>query len=593
MSEKSPNSNLETNGHEIDSDESINKMRLLEELLSRGREGIDKLSPGEREQLLVLGNYFLGTENDYYRAKLAFNALQDFAGLRKTADRISSGEQPDSNWDLTDILTCLEDYEGLRERLNRFYNQFCYYAFAPLSPFLGEYIKTFLEKNNTPVATGILNEEDLIAIRNLAKEWDVAVPIARGGLKQGAIAQLWGMPTRILDLHAHKRKTPTSQWINRVAPEDFEGKRVLLFDKDAVTGATVREAVRILNDFKIARIGIYFAYNSSTSEYRIGTHLENLPSGIEILYPANAPLQNAGDALIEAHERLGTLYGRRRQIQNLLTVESQIIKDQFPELSEALMAFVSEGMSAFDSLNPILQGISDVREKILSIMTRTGENLRDLLKNGVFSAFPNSLKNSIENLRNTRPLYPGYETDLVRARYARQAEELAQKRKVSNPHNPSSPLTAFNAARRAVQDGYDFALIVGPEGFAYEPYFLDLGLPTVAVNIPESRPDERRTMKKFDDLSVLEGKRVLVVEDDVRTGATLEKLIKHLKRHSPGSLGLYLGQPKNFQELKNVPSSFVKTYMAGDDTYSPAEAKEFREYLESRGLRIFKTRDEK
>jgi len=140
----------------------------------------------------------------------------------------------------------------------------------------------------------------------------------------------------------------------------------------------------------------------------------------------------------------------------------------------------------------------------------------------------------------------------------------------------------------AVKEGFDMALIVGPEGFAYEPYFRDLGLSTVAVNIPESREGEHRTIQLFDDLSVLQGKKVLVVEDDIRTGATLQKLLEQLKDHKPQQLGLYLGQKESFQRMENIPQDFEKTYIAGSGIDLAAAAKEFRDYLESRGLKIFK-----
>ena len=98
--------------------------------------------------------------------------------------------------------------------------------------------------------------------------------------------------------------------------------------------------------------------------------------------------------------------------------------------------------------------------------------------------------------------------------------------------------------------------------------------------------DEPRTIKLFDDLSILQGKKVLVVEDDIRTGATLQKLLEHLKPHNPASLGLYLGQPEQFQRVQNIPQEFGNTYLAEESSTS---GKEFEEYLESRNLKIFKT----
>jgi hypothetical protein len=310
-----------------------------------------------------------------------------------------------------------------------------------------------------------------------------------------------------------------------------------------------------------------------------------LPEGLEIFSPSNAPLEKAGDVYIEAHEKLGTLYGRRLQIGNLFIEEAQKLQKQFPELATSFRTFVSEQFRVFDSLNPNLPGILEVREQILLKMNNLYRDHKGFVKDNMYS-LSGVAENFKKILTTTQPMPIGFESELIRARYRKQGDEAAQRRNIENPHYPSNPLAAFNAAQKAVKEGFDMVLIVGPEGFAYEPYFHDLGVPTVAVNIPESGENEPRTIALLDDLTALQGKKVLVVEDDVRTGATLQKLLEHLQPHNPAGLGLYLGQPEQFQRVTNIPQSFEKTYLAED---SATAGKEFSEYLESRGLKIFKT----
>ena len=209
------------------------------------------------------------------------------------------------------------------------------------------------------------------------------------------------------------------------------------------------------------------------------------------------------------------------------------------------------------------------------------------MKNNAYD-FPDVRKNFIQMLDNVSGLPTDFEADLVRARYGSRAVEAARKRNIENPHIPAFPLAAFAAARRAIEKGFDIAVVVGPEGFAYEPYFEDLGIPTVAVNIPESRPNEPRSFTALDDLTVLQGKRVLVVEDDVRTGATLQTILDKVKSYAPGQFGLYLGQPASFQEQKNIPSEFQDTYIANADL-PEQEGLDFENHLKSIGLKIFKT----
>ena len=559
------------------------------DLRSRASGGLDTISPQERERLVKFGYHWLDVKENKYEAIRTFKAIQDFEGLRKVADKLIR-ERPDS-YDLPHVLTLLEDHKGIHDLLNRedveFRKSTHEQAFDSLDQPLYKYIRKFLEENKTPVATGVVNKGiDLITIRNLAQDYDIAVPIARGGLNQGAIANLWGMPTRIADIAAHKHKVAKGKWVNPVSAEDFNGKRVLLFDKDAVSGATIQKAVSMLNQYQTESIGVYFAYpvlNPGT--IGIGTIARGLPDGIEIFSPENVPMGKAGDAYLEAHERLETLYGRQRKIENLFIQEAQKLQEKFPELAEAFRAFVTEQTRAFDSLNPNLEGISEVREQILKKMNQLYQEHQGYLKDKMYD-LPRVAENIKRILETTQPLPLGFESELIRARYSKQGEEAAKRRNVENPHYPSNPLAAFNAAQKAVREGFDIILIVGPEGFAYEPYFQDLGMPTVAVNIPESGENEPRTIKLFEDLTALQGKKVLVVEDDIRTGATLQKLLEHLQPHNPASLGLYLGQPEQFQKVTNIPPSFEKIYLAED---SPSAGKDFAEYLKSKNLKIFKT----
>src|SRR3989338_1829696 len=554
------------------------------DLTRRSDSGIDVLSQKERERFTELGYHYLQVKKNEYWAIEAFRKLQDFKGLRKVADQLLR-ERPDSFY-MPSVLNMLEDHEGMRDLLNSGANNSYDEVFNALKNQVFAYRDKFLQENNMPRATGVINMGiDLVAIKNLSKKYNVAVPIARGGLNQGAIANLWEMPTIIVDVAAHNRKVARGKWVNPVEPEDFQGKNVLLFDKDAVTGASVKKIVKMLSRFSPASIGIYFAHNIFPKGF---TRTQGLPQEIEVFCPDNAPMQEAGDAYIKAHERLGTQYGRRRLTERLFIDEAQRLEKKFPELSKSLKAYAAKRFCAFDSLNPMLPGILQVRERIISEATQIFKTHKEQLKSGLYelTELPYTSKNFGNSLEKIQPLPPEFETELIRARYQGKAKEAAEGRGVYNPHDPNNPLGAFSAARRAVKKGFNVALIVGPEGFGYEPYFLDLGMPTVAVNIPESGEGETRTIKLFDDLSALRGKKVLVVEDDIRTGATLQKLLEQIKPNEPAELDLYLGQSINYQKIENIPEDFTDTFVVKTDTVTAGI--EFRDYLKSRGLKILK-----
>lgn len=399
--------------------------------------------------------------------------------------------------------------------------------------------------------------------------------------------QFMGMKTRTVDIAAHGRTVARGKWVDQVGPEDFAGKRVLLFDKDAVSGATIQKAVKMLAPFKPASIAVYFTHKIlQPGQMDIGTLTHGLPKEVEVLSPHNLPLERAGDVYLEAHEKLKTLYGRRRLVEREYIDLILRLKD-YGDLGQTVTTFVEKQLRAFDSLNPKLPGVSQVREIILRRLQGIHRQCEENLNSGLIS-FPGALAGLARSIETTTPLPNDFEDHLIKARYLGQAVGAAKKRSVDNPHIQDSPVLAFQAAERAVKKGYDVALIVGPEGFAYEPYFTDLGLSTMAINIPESEPGEPRSIQVFDDLKALAGKRVLVVEDDVRTGATLKKVLEAVQTHAPAQLGLYLGQRESYQLKKNIPAEFTDVFAAGENTTSEAAGKEFQHFLEARGLKLFK-----
>ena len=76
------------------------------------------------------------------------------------------------------------------------------------------------------------------------------------------------------------------------------------------------------------------------------------------------------------------------------------------------------------------------------------------------------------------------------------------------------------------------------------------------------------------------------MEDDIRTGATLQKLLEQIKPNEPAELDLYLGQSINYQKIENIPEDFTDTFVVKTDTVTAGI--EFRDYLKSRGLKILK-----
>jgi hypothetical protein len=113
---------------------------------------------------------------------------------------------------------------------------------------------------------------------------------------------------------------------------------------------------------------------------------------------------------------------------------------------------------------------------------------------------------------------------------------------------------------------FDHCLAVAPEGHVYGYFFERLGIPVLSVHV--GYPPRR--VEVLDDLAVVRGGRVLLLEDDVVSGVTLRLVVDALGHHGPHSLALYLGRRKEDQILENIPPEVSAVYLA-EDRLRPAE----------------------
>ncbi len=584
-----------------------NKLReSIFKLIEKPDSDPSQLSKDEREFLYKGANYFLKQKKPYV-PRLVFTFLQDFKGLRKIIKKMGF----ENNIDVCLSFLELKDYEGLRRLLNK-HPETADNAFYTITNQFKKHMFSYVEKHGflNPNACTVFYtnfHKQVSAISKLCKEYDVVVPIARGGLFSGAIADLLGLPSKIVEIHAHGKKIPSLTWKDSIEKKDFEKKRVLLFDKDVVDGKTLKLAVEALKCFNPAKISVFFNYGPNMLK------LENIPEGIrEVYHPENVSPSKVGNLFLNLHERLGTREGRRLKIMRELNsmvsklkkIKKENAKKDVNKVAETLENSLKAHLKLYNSLNPFLPGTEEVKEKIVSRLEFLHNSLNSLLglsTLGLSKEFkPIKSMQEIQRFLNTfKVSFSDYAHVIARARYVPLGLKCAEERGVKLEVAPHDFLASFRTAFEAVKHGYDYALIVGPEGFAYEPFFRDLGLKTLAVNIPEAEWGGKRSFKAFDDLSVLEGKRVLVVEDDVRSGATLQKLIEELNKVKPAFLGLYLGALPSFQKMENVPSNFKKIHALEklgklEEPGKPSKnASLFLKHLQKKGIQPLTTKTTK
>jgi len=113
---------------------------------------------------------------------------------------------------------------------------------------------------------------------------------------------------------------------------------------------------------------------------------------------------------------------------------------------------------------------------------------------------------------------------------------------------PHDAIAAFGMAK-LLAGKFDRYVAVAPEGHIYGYFFEQLGIQVLSIftDYPPTSCESQ------DDLSVLGGQKVLLIEDDVISGKSLQLVIEHLQRFKPASLALYLGHNIGIQHLGNVP----------------------------------------
>jgi hypoxanthine phosphoribosyltransferase len=537
-----------------------------------------KISPENKDLLYRYAEASL-TKGDYYCAIKIYKRLHDFSKLREVKDMISKNDKKNWCYDFLFLLHCLEDQTDIENHYNGLDQKGVDYA-----SFFLKVKKPIFEKTSSLLAkkgrgpSGKVNSSDVCAIYQLAKEYDIGIAIANGGLYQGAIAALWGMPLKVLAISAHGRKNIKAGWLDEIKPENLAGKRVLLFDNDVVSGATVKTALEILKPFGVCHVGLYLSVRPTDDPDGIGTHLENIPAGIEVYYQGNVVLKDAGKVLAEFRQITKTGYGQRLTLEKQADTIEQKLRLENLELSLLWKNFIDQQLEIYDSLNNLLPGVDEVRQSIINRCN----SLAELLS---FSFAPTDKKSDV--FKSISILPENITETLLLARYSQEAKKLACQRNVRCKHLPIYYSSAFQTAVSLPAKDYDYALIVGPEGFAYEPIFLELGIETLAINIPEYRANRKRKLSYLDQLPNLKGKRILIVEDDIRTGATLQKILTDPLISCALSFDLYLGQEEKYHLLANIPPTIKHTFVAGQ-CYGEKKPKTFTDHLESMGQSIFR-----
>lgn len=138
---------------------------------------------------------------------------------------------------------------------------------------------------------------------NLVSNHDLGIGVAKGGLFSTYMARLFGLNTKVIEMH-RKGKGATFRLVDEIKPSDIEGKRVVVFDKDVVSGRTTRRALTEIKKYKPGQLNLALFHDSVESgTIGIGTVASNIPDGFDHVYYSGSFNYRDFDKVVEGLER--------------------------------------------------------------------------------------------------------------------------------------------------------------------------------------------------------------------------------------------------------------------------------------------------
>jgi len=151
--------------------------------------------------------------------------------------------------------------------------------------------------------------------------------------------------------------------------------------------------------------------------------------------------------------------------------------------------------------------------------------------------------------------------ELLEKLVSQEALEYAEKHGWGKVFKPHSRLESAVNADMIIRSGdIDIGLSVEPEGCAYAYFFETLGLGVLHV-YAEFDGMGGIDFQLAEPLDAMRGRRVLIIEDDIRSGLTMRNVLEGIRGIDVGSYSLFLGNNLAYQNLDSVPPQIVRTYL--------------------------------
>ncbi|MBU0457253.1 MAG: phosphoribosyltransferase [Nanoarchaeota archaeon] len=139
-------------------------------------------------------------------------------------------------------------------------------------------------------------------------------------------------------------------------------------------------------------------------------------------------------------------------------------------------------------------------------------------------------------------------------------ERLTKLREESNVESRgySSEMPQLLSAASRLCDDYDISTPLTSGGIYTGLIFNLFGLPLVLARA--KRRGKGAQFEWLENPDVLEGKKVLVMDDSVVTGRTLRRVEKEVQKYNPGQVDVFFTYSEVHSDFRKVPDTFGKIY---------------------------------
>ena len=404
----------------------------------------------------------------------------------------------------------------------------------------------------------------------LAKKYDAVIAVARQGLQFAHLVAMADVPLYIVEAHDHNGEN-TFEWLSDVKADQFTGKHILVLEDDVVNGGTLALVMSELTEHFPAAIDLVL---TNPKEYSREAEILSLFNRVMFLNDV-LPNNDHEEAVrvVQTFIRRQWAYQEKRgddgSSQQLLSLQDRV--KQLESRVDALLENITkEGQlerfeeSFYHCLFKIVSAQLEV-PAVANAAERGLKNLAVLLQNIEYQIrldMPNP-----EAWASILADFPKhFDAEVVREIFQLKTSEYfirhLKKTDVERNIEATQPHDVFESlklSRQIMQEkNFEVVLVIGPEGCKYAVPFELAGLPLVEIFIDDSDP--ARPYQALDDLEAIRGKKVLLLEDDVCSGATLRRTLEHILPREPQSIELFLGNPLFFQTLSNVPSEISRVH---------------------------------